>query len=40
MVNRGGKVCLAAFPSEQVPVDVMNIVANNIYRYDNRGEGR
>ncbi|MEK9723645.1 MAG: zinc-binding dehydrogenase [Rhodospirillaceae bacterium] len=40
MVNRGGKICLAAFPGEQVPVDVMNIVANNIYIYGIRGEGK
>ncbi len=40
MVNRGGKICLAAFPSEQVPVDIMNIVANNIYLYGIRGEGQ
>jgi L-iditol 2-dehydrogenase len=31
MVNRGGKICLAAFPHEKVPVDVANIVRNNIY---------
>ncbi|MFL4967470.1 MAG: zinc-binding dehydrogenase [Xanthobacteraceae bacterium] len=40
MVNRGGKVCLAAFPREQVPVDVAHIVRNNIYIYGIRGEGR
>jgi L-iditol 2-dehydrogenase len=40
MVNRGGKVCLAAFPFEQVPVDVAHIVKNNIYLYGIRGEGR
>ena len=40
MVSRGGKICLAAFPSEQVSVDVMNIVANNIYIYGIRGEGK
>ena len=40
MVNRGGKVCLAAFPHEQVPVDVAHIVRNNIYVYGIRGEGR
>ena len=40
MVNRGGKICLAAFPREQVPVDVMNIVTNNIYIYGIRGEGK
>jgi L-iditol 2-dehydrogenase len=40
MVNRGGKVCLAAFPHEQVPVDVAHIVRNNIYVYGIRGEGK
>src|SRR5881275_864963 len=40
MVNRGGKVCLAAFPHEQVPVDIAHIVRNNIYLYGIRGEGK
>jgi L-iditol 2-dehydrogenase len=40
MVSRGGRVCLAAFPSEQVPVDVAHIVRNNIYVYGIRGEGK
>jgi L-iditol 2-dehydrogenase len=40
MVNRGGKICLAAFPHEQVPVDIAHIVRNNIYLYGIRGEGR
>ena len=40
MVNRGGKVCLAAFPHEQVPVDVAHIVRNNIYLFGIRGEGK
>src|SRR5262245_30491872 len=40
MVNRGGKICLAAFPHEQVPVDVAYLVRNNIYLYGIRGEGR
>src|SRR5271168_412597 len=40
MVNRGGKVCLAAFPHEETPVDVAHIVRNNIYLYGIRGEGR
>jgi L-iditol 2-dehydrogenase len=40
MVNRGGKICLAAFPHEAVPVDVANIVRNNIYVYGIRGEGK
>jgi len=40
MVNRGGKVCLAAFPPEDVPVDVAHLVRNNIYIYGIRGEGK
>ena len=30
MVKRGGKVCLAAFPSKPVEVDVAALVRNNI----------
>jgi len=40
MVNRGGKVCLAAFPHEETPVDIAEIVRNNIYVYGIRGEGK
>src|SRR5512140_1635417 len=40
MVNRGGKVCLAAFAHEETPVDVAHIVRNNIYVYGIRGEGK
>src|SRR6201988_1309838 len=40
MVNRGGKVCLAAFPHEETPVDVAHIVRNNIYLFGSRGEGK
>jgi L-iditol 2-dehydrogenase len=40
MVNRGGRICLAAFPHEPVPVDVAHIVRNNIYVFGIRGEGR
>lgn len=40
MLNRGGKICLAAFPHEAVPVDIGHIVRNNIYLYGIRGEGR
>src|SRR6476469_6384651 len=40
MVNRGGKICLAAFPHEETPVDVAHIVRNNIYLYGIRGEGK
>ena len=40
MVNRGGRICLAAFPLEPVPVDVAHLVRNNIYVYGIRGEGQ
>ena len=40
MVNRGGKICLAAFPHEKVPVDVAHFVRNNIYLFGIRGEGK
>lgn len=40
MCNRGGRVCLAAFPREEVPVDIKHIVTNNIYLYGIRGEGK
>jgi len=40
MVNRGGRICLAAFPHEPVPVDVAHLVRNNIYIYGIRGEGK
>ena len=40
MVNRGGRICLAAFPHEPVLVDVAHLVRNNIYVYGIRGEGQ
>src|ERR1700750_434808 len=40
MVNRRGKVCLAPFPHEETPVDIAEIVRNNIYVYGIRGEGK
>jgi L-iditol 2-dehydrogenase len=40
MVNRGGRICLAAFPHEPVPVDVAHLVRKNIYVYGVRGEGQ
>jgi 2-desacetyl-2-hydroxyethyl bacteriochlorophyllide A dehydrogenase len=40
LVNRGGRICLAAFAAEPVKVDVRHIVANNIYVYGIRGEGK
>ncbi len=33
MVNRGGKICLAAFPSEPALVDLAKLTRNNIYLY-------
>jgi L-iditol 2-dehydrogenase len=40
MTNRGGRICLAAFPHEPVPVDLAYLVRNNIYVYGIRGEGK
>jgi L-iditol 2-dehydrogenase len=40
MVNRGGRICLAAFPHEPALVDIAYIVRNNIYVYGIRGEGK
>ena len=40
MVNRGGRICLAAFPHDPVTVDLANLVRNNVYLYGIRGEGR
>ena len=40
MLKRGGRICLAAFPQEPVPVDVAYLVRNNIYTYGIRGEGK
>lgn len=40
MTNRGGKICLAAFPHEKVTLDIAQLAKNNIYMYGIRGEGR
>ncbi|HXI08325.1 MAG TPA: zinc-binding dehydrogenase [Bradyrhizobium sp.] len=40
MTNRGGKICLAAFPHEKVTLDIAQLAKNNIYLYGIRGEGR
>ena len=40
MVNRGGKICLAAFPHEPALVDIAHLVRNNIYVFGIRGEGK
>ena len=39
MLQRGGRICLAAFPEEPYPVDVAALVRNNIYTFGIRGEG-
>jgi L-iditol 2-dehydrogenase len=39
MTNRGGKICLAAFPHEPVTTDIAHLVRNNIYVFGIRGEG-
>jgi L-iditol 2-dehydrogenase len=40
MTNRGGKICLAAFPHDPVTTDLAHLVKNNIYVYGIRGEGK
>jgi L-iditol 2-dehydrogenase len=40
MANRGGKICLGAFPHDPVTTDLAHLVKNNIYVYGIRGEGR
>jgi L-iditol 2-dehydrogenase len=40
MTNRGGKICLAAFPHDPVTTDIAHVVRNNIYVFGIRGEGR
>lgn len=40
MTNRGGKICLAAFPHEDAKLDIAHLVKNNIYAYGIRGEGK
>ena len=40
MVNRGGRICLAAFPQEPAMVDIAHLVRNNIYVFGIRGEGK
>ncbi len=40
MANRGGKICLAAFPHDPVTTDIAHLVKNNIYVYGIRGEGK
>src|SRR5580698_722399 len=40
MLNRGGRICLAAFPHEPALIDIAYIVRNNIYLYGIRGAGK
>ena len=40
MTNRGGKICLAAFPHDPITMDLAHLVKNNIYAYGIRSEGR
>lgn len=40
MLNRGGRICLAAFPQEPARVDIAYLVSNNIYLFGIRGEGK
>ena len=40
MTNRGGKICLAAFPHQPVKINIPHMVINNIYMYGIRGEGK
>jgi threonine dehydrogenase-like Zn-dependent dehydrogenase len=40
MVNRGGRICLAAFPADPVAIDLAYLVRNNIYVFGIRGEGK
>jgi L-iditol 2-dehydrogenase len=39
-VNRGGRICLAAFPASSVPLDLAYLVRNNIYVFGIRCEGK
>ena len=40
MTNRGGRVCLAAFPKKPVNFDLGYLAVNNVYLYGIRGEGK
>ena len=40
MTNRGGKICLAAFPHKAVEINIPHMVINNIYMFGIRGEGK
>ena len=40
MTNRGGKICLAAFPHKPVETNIPHMVINNIYMFGIRSEGK
>ena len=40
MVNRGARICLAAYPTEPARVDLAKLVRNNISLFGIRGEGK
>lgn len=40
MCRMGGRICLASFPHSAAPVDVAQLVRNNIYVYGIRGQGK
>ncbi|MBU2991721.1 zinc-binding dehydrogenase [Octadecabacter sp. 1_MG-2023] len=40
MTNRGGRICLAAFPKSAVSFNLGALAVNNIYLYGIRGEGK
>jgi L-iditol 2-dehydrogenase len=40
VISRGGRICLAAFPHDEVKIDLARAVSNNVYLYGIRGEGR
>src|SRR5437660_4127656 len=40
MTNRGGKICLAAFPHDPVTTNLAHLIRNNIYVFGIRGEGK
>ncbi len=40
IINRGGKICLAAFPHKSVEINIPYMVINNMYMFGIRGEGK
>ena len=40
IINRGSKICLAAFPHKPVKINIPYMVVNNIYKFGIRGEGK